>query len=328
MSTPAGSSIARQHARVTTPTATLAALVRDAAGSSIDAVERIVEGYDNEVYRIRCADGRDVVIRILRFGRFDRESRRSATEARAIEAARARGVPAPEILLHDTVVIDGQPFPVMVQRAVPGQPLDEVLPKLTDRERDAVLTEIGELTARINAVPAEHPQDWTTAMAEQLEGRRSQRAEILGAGFPPARFDRIMDLLAEYARDFPCERWVLCHGDLSPRHIFVTGDGADEGPVRVSGIIDFSDAKPGTPVHDLAILRVRGPHLPLPPILAGRRAPTDPRYRRRLDLHTLDAAVSSLWIGAHEHDRACVDRSTDQISALLADLDGSDGSDG
>ncbi|MGH3657111.1 MAG: phosphotransferase, partial [Micromonosporaceae bacterium] len=47
-----------------------------------------------------------------------------------------------------------------------------------------------------------------------------------------------------------CERWVLCHGDLSPKHIFVTGDGSDGEAVHVSGIIDFGDWKSGAPVHD------------------------------------------------------------------------------
>ena len=47
-----------------------------------------------------------------------------------------------------------------------------------------------------------------------------------------------------YVRDFPCEQWVLCHGDLSPKHIFVTGDGSHGAAVRVSGIIDFGDWRP------------------------------------------------------------------------------------
>lgn len=56
---------------------------------------------------------------------------------------------------------------------------------------------------------------------------------------------------------------MLCHGDLSLKHIFVTGDGRNGAAVRVSGIIDFGDWQPGAPVHDLAGLRVREPQLHL-----------------------------------------------------------------
>ncbi|MEQ4204099.1 aminoglycoside phosphotransferase family protein [Actinopolymorpha sp. B17G11] len=303
---------------MSTPRSVLARLVRRAVGARIERVDRIVEGYDNEVYRVWSADGQDVVVRILRFGG---DSTRSAAEAWAIGAARAAGVPGPEILLHDTVRIDHSEFPVMVQRTMPGRPLAEVVNRLSERQRHDVLAEIGGLIARINGVPVDDGRDWTTVMAAELVDRRAQRDQILAGGFSAAQFDRMLDLLEGYAHDFPCERWVLCHGDLSPRHIFVTGDGGEGASVRVSGIIDFGDWKPGAPVHDLAVLRVRGPELDLPPLLAGYGAPADETYLRRLNLHTLDIALSSLQIGVDEDDRACIERSAAQIRTLLASLD-------
>ena len=101
---------------------------------------------------------------------------------------------------------------------------------------------------------------------------------------------------------------MLCHGDLSPKHIFVTGDGSEGEAVRVSGIIDFGDWQPGLPVHDLAVLRVRGPRLDLPPLLAGYGAPADETYRRQLDLHTLNIALGSLAFGVDEDDQSCIER--------------------
>jgi Ser/Thr protein kinase RdoA (MazF antagonist) len=313
-----GSFVEWRHAQVSTPRPVLAALVRNAVGARIDRVDRIVEGYDNEVYRVRCVDGEDVVVRILRFGG---DSTRSAAEAWAIGQARAAGVPAPEILLLDTVRIDGSEFPVMVQRTAPGRPLAEVVDRLSERQRHDLLAEIGGLIARLNGVRIDNERDWSTAMATELADRRSERDQILAGGFSATQFDRILDLLEGYAHDFPCERWVLCHGDLSPKHIFVTGDGSDGATVHVSGIIDFGDWKAGAPVHDLAVLRVRGPQLDLPPLLTGYGAPSDETYRRRLDLHTLDIALSSLWIGVDENDQACIERSGGLIRSLLANLD-------
>jgi Ser/Thr protein kinase RdoA (MazF antagonist) len=318
MSVQSGSYIEWQHAQVSTPRPVLDELVRRAVGARIERVDRTVEGYENEVYRVRCADGQDVVIRILRFGRFRGDPAKAAGEAWAIGVVRAAGVPAPEILLLDAARIDGTDFPVMVQRTVPGQPLADVIDQLSQRQRYDVLAEIGGLAAQMNGIHVDHDDDWPTVMAGELAARRAEREQILAGGHSAAQFDRMMDLLEEYVRDYPCARWVLCHGDLSPKHIFVTGDGDD---VRVSGIIDFGDWRPGPPVLDLAVLRVRGPDLDLPPLLAGYGAPTDETSRRRLDLHTLNIAMSSLWIGVDESDQACIERSNQLIHSVLASLD-------
>lgn len=321
MSARPGSFVEWQHAQVSTPLSVLADLVRSAAATRIERVDRIVEGYENEVYRVRCTDGQDAVVRILRFGRFAGDSTRSAGEAWAIGQARAAGVPAPEILLLDTVRIDGSEFPVMVQRAVPGRPLADVVDDLSGRQRHDVLAEIGGLIARLKEVQVHVEHDWQTAMAATIADRRGEREQILAGGFTETQFDQMLDLLEGYARDFPCEHWVLCHGDLSARHIFVTGDGRTGESVRVSGVIDWGDRNSGTPVHDLAVLRVRSPQLDLPPILAGYGAPTDETYRRRLDLATLPIAMSSLWIGVDENDQTCIKRSRTMIHTLLASLD-------
>ncbi|GAB3430677.1 phosphotransferase family protein [Flindersiella endophytica] len=320
MSTRLGSYAEWQLAQASTPRSVLAELVRRAVGAGIDRVDRIIDGYSNEVYRIRCADEQDVVVRILRFDD-DVSGSASAGEARAIERARAAGVPAPEILLLDTVRVDGAEFPVMVQRTVPGRPLPEVIDRLSKRQRHDVLAEIGGLIARLNGIQIDDERDWTTAMAAVLADRHAERDTILAGGFSALQFDRMLDLLEGYVRDFPCEQWVLCHGDLGPKHVFVTGDGMDGAAVRVSGIIDFGDWLPAAPVHDLAVLRVRGPRLDLPPLLAGYGAPADQTYRRQLDLHTLIIAMGSLGFGVTEDDQACIERSGQLIRTLLADLD-------
>ncbi len=320
---PLGSYVEWQHAHATTPRPVLAELARRAVGTEIDRVDRIVEGYSNEVYQVRCADEQDVVVRILRFDDEDLATS-SAGEAAAIEWARAAGVPAPEILLLDTVRLDGSDFPVMVQRTVPGRPLGEVINRLSQRQRHDVLAEIGGLIARINGIYVDDERDWQTAMAAELADRHAARDKVLAGGFSAAQFDRMLDSLQGYVRDFPCEQWVLCHGDLSPKHIFVTGDGSHGAAVRVSGIIDFGDWTPGSPVHDLAVLRVRDPRLDLPPLLAGYGAPADGTYRRQLDLHTLNIALDSLEFAVDEDDQAWIERSDDLIRALMSDLDDPD----
>lgn len=297
------------HAAVSTPRALLADLVRRSTGGSAVSVERIVDGYENEVYRVRTTERHDVVVRIARFSG---DPVRSAGEARAIEQACAVGVPAPEILLLDTVRIDGADFPVMVQRSVPGRPLTHVYDALSARRRHQVLFEIGELIARLNGVPAE--VDWAADIRSEVAKRRTECELVLAGGFSAAEFERMIGLLDAYVDEFPCPETVLCHGDLSPKHIFV------DDAARVTGVIDFGDFQPGAPVHDLAVLRVRGPRLDLTALLDGYGAPADPSFRRRLDLHTLYAALPSMCIGVDENDDACVRRTSTLIRAVLADL--------
>lgn len=298
----------------------VAELVGRAAGTRIEQVDQIVEGYSNEVYQVRCADGQDVIVRILRFDE-DVTSSVSAGEAAAIEQARAAGVPAPEILLLDTVRIDGSEFPVMVQRTVPGRPLSEVVDRLAERQRHAVLAELGGLIARLNRIVVDDGPDWPTAMSADLAVTYADRDKILAGGFSALQFERMMCLLEGYVRGFRWTQWVLCHGDLSTKHIFVTGDGSDGTAPQVSGIIDFGDWRPGVAVHDLAVLRVRSPQLDLSPLLAGYGASDDTTFRRHLDLHTLLIALSSLAFGVAEGDQDCIERVSHLIRSLVADLD-------
>lgn len=324
MPTRLGTYAAWQLAHPSTPPRVLADLVRRATHSDLARVDRIMEGYSNEVYRVHCADGQEVIIRILRFDD-DTSSAAAAGEARAIGCARAAGVPAPEVLLLDTVRVDGAQFPAMVQRAVPGRPLAEIIERLTERQRHEVLAELGGLIARINGIKIEEECDWPTAMAAELADWAADRDKIISGGFSASQVDRILDLLEEYVQGLRSAPGVLCHGDLSPKHVFVTGDARDGAAVRVSGIIDFGDWQPGLPVHDLAVLRVRDPRLDLPPLLAGYGTADDETYRRQLDLHTLIIALGSLAFGVTENDHSCIERTGRLIRTLtVRDVDGTE----
>jgi Ser/Thr protein kinase RdoA (MazF antagonist) len=315
MSTRLGTYATWQLAQASTPRSVLADLVRRATHSDIDRVDRIVEGYSNEVYRVRCAEEQDVVVRILRFDD-DTTSAASAGEAWAIGCARAVGVPAPEVLLLDTVRVEGAEFPAMVQRAVPGRPLGEVIDRLSERQRHDLLAELGGLMARINGIQIDEECDWPAAIAAELADRAANRDKIIAGGFSAPQLDRILDLLGEYVREMRSAPGVLCHGDLSPKHVFVTGGDRDSPTVRVSGIIDFGDWQSGLPVHDLAVLRVRDPRLDLLPVLAGYGTPADETYRRQLDLHTLIIALDSLAFGVAENDRSGIESTGRLIRTL------------
>ncbi len=291
-----------RHAAVSTPSTVLESLVHRATGDRLDRVDRIIDGYENEVYRVRTTGEQDVVIRIARFGG---TSDRSAGEARAIELARAAGVPGPEVLLLDTVRIDDGEFPVMVQRAVAGRPLRDVASTLSVSERDRVLIEVGALMARLKSVRIERPAGSAPA------GPQVRRELLLAGGLTVAELELIIGCLEDQSDPTLSPESVLCHGDLGPQHIFVGDD------LAITGVIDFGDWKTGPPMHDLAVWRVRASRFDLAPVLAGYGAPTAGTFRRRLDLHTLPIALGSLEIGVDDEDEACVRRSLALIRELL-----------
>lgn len=298
------------HAAVSTSREVLASLAHRATGAELNQVKRIVEGYENEVYRVETTRGDDVVIRIRRFG-VARSLDGAIAEAKAIERARNAGVPGPEVLLVDLVTIDGEDFPVMVQRAVPGRPLGQMWAILDADQRYAALVEVGEIIARLGQVPA--PGDWAARTKAEVDDRRAERNLVLAAGFTPTEFDQMFAALGRYVDTFPCPEPVLCHGDLDPSHIYLDATG------RVSGVIDFGDAGAGSSVHDLAVLRVRGPGLDLDAALSGYHAPNDPLFRQQLDLDTLLIALFALKISVEENDSACLTGASSLIRTLLRD---------
>lgn len=319
MSVRLGTYAAWQLAQASTPRSVVADLVRRATHSDIARMERIMGGYSNEVYRVRCADEQDVIIRILRFDD-DTTNAAAAGEAWAIGRARAAGVPAPEVLLLDTVRVDGAHLPAVVQRTVPGRPLSEVIDRLSERQRHDVLADLGGLIARINGIQVDDERDWPTLITADVAGHAANGDKIIAGGFSASESDQILALLEEYAQTMRTAPGVLCHGDLSPKHVYVTGGDRDNPAVRVSGIIDFGDWRSDLPIHDLAVLRARAPRLDLPPLLAGYGAPADETYRRQLDQHTLLIALDSLAFGVAESDRSCIERTSRLIRTVATGL--------
>jgi Ser/Thr protein kinase RdoA (MazF antagonist) len=208
----------------------------------------------------------------------------------------------------------------MVQRTVPGKPLSELIDHLSERQRHEILTDLGGLIARINGIQVDDECDWPTVIAAEVAHRAANRDKIIAGGFSESEHDGILALLGEYVREMRSAPGVLCHGDLSPKHIFVTAGDGDDPTVRVSGIIDFGDWQSGLPVHDLAVLRARAPGLDLEPLLAGYGSPADESFRRQLDPHTLLIALDSLAFAVTENDRSGIERTSRLIRTVATGL--------
>jgi Ser/Thr protein kinase RdoA (MazF antagonist) len=286
----------RRHAAVAAPRSVVAAIARRATGQEAEGIERIVRGYESEVYRVSLRAGEPVVVRIRRYGEVS-----YASEAWAIAACRAAGAPVPEVLLVEDVPLECEEREVMVQRVVPGRPLSERQGALSREELARVWAQAGEALARIHSVRAggfykmRRPGEWDFPDWESLAGaggpdRRSDLEQLRGGGLGDADIEALLELLARSEQAPPCLEPSLLHGDFLPGHLFV------DDTLRLCGVIDFGDFQGGDRIYDLANLRMSAPDVEIGWLRAGYgdQEPFDERLEERLLLAGAEHQVGYL----------------------------------
>ena len=139
--------INQRHAAYHTPQACIFDLIQQTTGDEPVSHEKLVHGYDNEVYAVQTRQGHDYIVRIQQHG-----DTGYAAEQWAIDQCRAVGVPAPEICYVGLLTVSDQNKPVMVQRRVPGRPLAEVYATLTSDERAHIFQQVGALLSKIHSI--------------------------------------------------------------------------------------------------------------------------------------------------------------------------------
>jgi len=258
----------RRHAAFSTPDAVLFDLVARATRCQPIRSERIVQGYDNEVYAVETDDGASFIVRLHRFGEVS-----LTQEAWALEQCRRQAVPVPEVLGLETLTMADGHREVMVQRRLPGRPLSAILPSLGPGERARVLFRAGEALRGIHTINVggyyrrRDDGSWDfpsrVAVAKSAMRHRAAEAPQLLTHLSAVDVARMLEILSQQEHEARGEQPVLCHGDFVTQHIFVT-----EG-LALCGIIDFGEFQGGAPIHDLAYLALEQPDLPMAPLLAG-----------------------------------------------------------
>jgi aminoglycoside phosphotransferase (APT) family kinase protein len=238
------------HAAYHTPPDVLAAIVGRVTQRQVVGLEKVVRGYESEVYQVTIQDGERLVIRIRRYGPLRMED-----EAWAIAQARAAGAPVPDVLLCECHWIDGAERDVMVQRAVPGHPLAAQHGSLGEDQLRSCFVQAGAALATIHRVPVEgfymrrqgvwDFASWEDVATANLRDRTAERATVRTAGVTDAELDTLLGVLDRLQRALPWPNPVLIHGDYTPAHLFF-----DTSPT-LTGIIDFGQAQGGAPIIDL-----------------------------------------------------------------------------
>jgi aminoglycoside phosphotransferase (APT) family kinase protein len=217
-----------------------------------------------------------------------------ALEFAVLQAAHAAGVPVPEVLWlgDDPSVLDGRFF---VMERIEGETLARRLLRESGYEgaRRAMTGQLGEILARIHAVPIDAPG---------LTALPGMRDEGHPAALELARYEEIYRRLApephsviEYgfrwlARRLPASRRrVLVHGDYRIGNVMF-------GPEGVRVVLDWEQAHVGDPMEDLGWMCVRAWRFgsPLPVGGIGERDEFFRAYERGGG-DTVDPEVVRFW---------------------------------
>jgi aminoglycoside phosphotransferase (APT) family kinase protein len=284
---PVASSLRADRVRaMTSSDAFIAAVVDEACGAPVRTRVRITEGFSNEVYAIDTTAGQQVIVRIHWYQR----TPHFEAERWALDRCAAIGLPVPRLLLLRHLPVGNELHSVCVETRLPGQTLYSLLMTgaLRPAEAQPVLTEVGQLLARLHTMPAAgfgriDATGTGTASDARYEATPEMWQATATLGLARAAVAEAIQLLqeAEEFRHAPAPR--LLHGDISPQQILV-----DAG--TVGGLIDFEFPESGDPAAELAYWDFfQRERLPVRWLLAGyaREQPTTPAFARRLALWRL-----------------------------------------
>ena len=210
-----------------------------------------------------------------------------------MELARAAGVPVPEVLAVEPLVTDDAERQAMVVASAPGRQLSGLLHTLSPSERRATMMDLGRVLALLHSVQlpglglsdSQHRRYIANVIAD---------CDHLGvAGLTEEEIDQIHELLSTFL-DIPAQEVpVLCHGDLSPAHVFVDTD------LRVCGLIDWGMWSAGAAVDDMADVSYRNDQVDVAAILVGHygSAARDPVLTRAIARSLMTRVIGYLrWL--------------------------------
>jgi aminoglycoside 2''-phosphotransferase len=219
--------------------ATVAVIVRSQFGLNASTVERLGEGWDNEVFVV----DEDWIFRFPKRANAIWLMEREIAIMPVIE--RSIGVPVPrfEMLGHAG---EGFAYPFVGYRRIKGLPADRVE---QGTSLDGLAADVGRALTNLHSIDPAHMPPKPTEPWE-LEDLRSQLAEE-GARVAPFVPEPVARKVEPYLRgevepppDFEGAGRFL-HADINPDHVIV-----DPKSGQLAGIIDFGDAEVSDPVGD------------------------------------------------------------------------------
>jgi len=283
-----------------TPRSILDSIFARVLGTAPNSVVRISAGTSNETYF--CSSGKTrLVVRVGRHGRPHFEQERWA-----IAAARAAGVPAPDVLLVTHERVDREITSFAVEQFVPGVPLGTLARSRgrVDAHVATALSHAGEVLAAIHSVRTRGFGVLNGDGTAPLVDWPSYLDERMGpvAARQPEEVKRALAVL-EGHRGLVATEPRLLHFDFEPAHLLV-----DETTGRIAGVVDWEVVKSGDVSYDLAQWDViHDAYAPVAPLFESysatgklpgdfdkRRLYSEIHYRAR---EIIQGAVPSAFVG-------------------------------
>lgn len=236
----------------------------------ITQYEKIVRGYDNEVYDVQTQGGANLIVRISRYG-----DSSFVSEAWAMDQCRQHDVPVPEVYFVGDITVADQQLQGMIMQKSQGVGLSTLLDDLDEAQPQTALYNAGQVLRKINSIPVDgfykrHEDgtwdfaNWDRISASTINDRTSEKERILQAGISEQDFDFLITQLKTYLDRYHYDHAVLCHADYLPEHIFV-----DPGTLEVRDIIDFGEFQGGPYILDLAYFHFECPEIEMTPMVQG-----------------------------------------------------------
>lgn len=225
-------------------------------------VRRLGAGWDNELFRV----GGEWVLR------FPRRAERVAWLTREITImTMAAEALAPRVPVFERIgqPSDAFPYPFVGYRWLPGVGAD----RIPVAGRDRLAGDIGALFSALHqialgAVPPT-PAGWERESWGVLRAELADSAEVARPLLSPAVLDVAEPYLAGKVQPPPASGTVrFIHNDICADHLI-----ADPGTGRLTGLIDFTDAMAGDPVHDFVGLITVGGYGFISRVAAGYDLP-------------------------------------------------------
>jgi aminoglycoside phosphotransferase (APT) family kinase protein len=220
-------------------------------GIELRASNKIIGGFQNQVYKALTTDGRNIFIRI------NKDRRPLETEVWGYAKFKELGIPVPEVISYkaNPSTIG---YPTMVMSAAEGKNIDEV--SLASEQEEAIYENVGSILRKINGVRVEgfgpvkiidgQPKGKFASWAEYFvwwKKRLDEAVDFLKENnlITSEEVQKIYKVFAELEA-LNVKQAFLLHRDIHPEHIFVDQN-------KVTGIIDLGRLQGGDPRYDIAM---------------------------------------------------------------------------
>jgi Ser/Thr protein kinase RdoA (MazF antagonist) len=238
-----------------------------------DSATRLAGGSVNTSYALRMLDGSSAILRVAPSDAAAAAGPSWLTpwglrrEAAVMALAADLHSLFPVTLAHDfqRTVFDRD---WVLQSVMPGAPFSAVDATLPLDERTTLWSELGTITRRLHSVrgdafgPPVHGERfdrWSDLLAHDARGLIDDAGRF---ALPSASFQRLLSMVEDLASVLDDGiRPQLVHSDLARSHVFV--DRTNEGPYRITGIIDLEFGRFADPQMERLITSFRWGNAPV-----------------------------------------------------------------